>query len=191
MAQTKSEWRRVLLSARAAIPESVRRSASDDIAARVRELVCMRDARTLLGYVALGAEVDVGGMLQAATARSMDVWVPAMPFADQDPSWAFHGGADGRAANATTFSYPVVAVVPGVGFDFFGTRLGRGSGFYDRVIARLRRAGQVAVVGVAFDCQIVPELPRDAWDEAVDLVVSESRVVGAATAGSQLPRHDS
>jgi 5-formyltetrahydrofolate cyclo-ligase len=84
------------------------------------------------------------------------------------------------SVSAAEVRHPVVVVVPGVGFDARGVRLGRGAGFYDRALADLRRAGLVYAVGVAFECQIVPALPAEAWDERVDWVVTEQRVIGCA-----------
>ncbi len=64
--------------------------------------------------------------------------------------------------------------VPGVGFDATGHRLGMGAGFYDAWLA-----GFAGVrVGLAFDCQMVESLgaaSNDPWDEAVDIVITESR----------------
>jgi len=179
MAQTKSDWRRALLTARTAIPEATRRAASEDIARRVRSLPDFREARSVLGYVALGAEVDVAALLATAVESEVGVLVPSGAHASDGPLWAVYRGGEIAHAGvaARTLSYPVFAIVPGVGFDLLGVRLGRGAGFYDRALAALRQAGSVRAVGVAFECQIVPELPHDPWDQGVDIVVSERRVL--------------
>ena len=77
-------------------------------------------------------------------------------------------------------------LVPGVGFTRAGRRLGRGAGFYDRAIECLRRDGPILVIGLAFDVQVVEDLPIDDWDQAMDIVVSEARVVGASRWASEL-----
>ena len=64
--------------------------------------------------------------------------------------------------------------MPGVGFSEDGFRLGRGGGFYDATLPLLARAVRV---GLAFEVQIVPTLPRDRNDAPVDAVVTESRVL--------------
>ncbi len=65
---------------------------------------------------------------------------------------------------------------PGVAFDTEGRRLGRGGAFYDAFLSRL--PAEVAVIGVAFDWQILDEpLPEDAWDRRVHAIVTESRVL--------------
>ncbi len=183
--QTKSEWRRKLLAVRAAIPEPTRRIASRDIATRVCALAAFGGARTILGYVALGAEVDPSVILAAAAVRRVDIFLPLATGPAPHLRWVRYGDGGTTEDPGTTVAalgYPILAVVPGVGFDPFGTRLGRGGGFYDRALAALRGAGQIQVVGLAFECQIVPVLPTDAWDEPVEFVASECRVV---TAGPQ------
>lgn len=59
-------------------------------------------------------------------------------------------------------------IVPGLAFDPQGGRLGMGGGWYDRYMKQARCA-----IGVAFDCQIVPEVPLETHDVHVDGVVSE------------------
>jgi 5-formyltetrahydrofolate cyclo-ligase len=71
----------------------------------------------------------------------------------------------------------VLVVVPGIGFDATGRRLGRGLGYYDRALAALRRDQPVTVVGIAYELQIVAELPHEPWDEPVDVIVTERRVL--------------
>ena len=65
-----------------------------------------------------------------------------------------------------------VALVPGLGFTARGQRLGQGGGYYDRLLPTL---GGVAW-GVAFDCQVLPELPVELHDRSVDRVVSPSNL---------------
>jgi 5-formyltetrahydrofolate cyclo-ligase len=65
-------------------------------------------------------------------------------------------------------------VLPGVAFSEDGLRLGRGGGYYD---ATLRELPGAARVGLAFDVQIVPTLPREAHDAPMDAVVTETRVL--------------
>jgi 5-formyltetrahydrofolate cyclo-ligase len=64
-----------------------------------------------------------------------------------------------------------VFVVPGLGFDARGARLGYGKGFYDSALAAAPRALRI---GVAFDCQIVHEIPEHAGDQRVDVIVTET-----------------
>ena len=62
-------------------------------------------------------------------------------------------------------------VVPGLGFDAQGNRLGRGGGFYDRFLARL--PAKVPTIGLAFSFQVFPQIPLDGHDHAVEVVLTE------------------
>lgn len=64
-------------------------------------------------------------------------------------------------------------LVPGFAFDWHGHRLGRGRGFYDRLLAR----GHGLKCGVAFDAQMVKELPAEAHDVRMDFIATPSRLV--------------
>ncbi|HEX8910501.1 MAG TPA: 5-formyltetrahydrofolate cyclo-ligase, partial [Anaeromyxobacteraceae bacterium] len=68
-----------------------------------------------------------------------------------------------------------LALVPGVAFDAACRRLGRGRGHYDATLTAL--APGALRVGLAFELQIVPEVPAEAHDVALDAVVTEDRVL--------------
>lgn len=61
-----------------------------------------------------------------------------------------------------------VAVVPGMSFDTRGNRLGRGKGYYDRFLPKLKNAYKI---GVCFDFQKMPGIPTEENDVKVDIVI--------------------
>lgn len=63
-------------------------------------------------------------------------------------------------------------LIPGLGYDHRGQRLGRGRGFYDRSLKEARGLR----VGVAFEFQRLEKIPAEAWDQAMDAVVTERSV---------------
>lgn len=65
-------------------------------------------------------------------------------------------------------------IVPGLGFDPFGNRLGRGRGFFDRFLAHKDRKG--IACAVAFEEQFVPQVPVGPHDIAVDMLVTDQSV---------------
>jgi 5,10-methenyltetrahydrofolate synthetase len=74
----------------------------------------------------------------------------------------------------------ILFVVPGVAFDERGARLGRGGGWYDSALAR-HPAG--VRIGLAYDFQIMPLLPRTDRDIPMHVVVTESRLIGGPAGG--------
>jgi 5-formyltetrahydrofolate cyclo-ligase len=76
----------------------------------------------------------------------------------------------------------LVVFVPGVAFDLRGNRLGRGKGWYDRLIEKLGRATFVAL---AYDFQIVDEVPAEEWDQKVHYLITERRIVDCGSMPAQ------
>lgn len=68
-----------------------------------------------------------------------------------------------------------VILVPGLAFDCFGNRLGRGKGYYDRFLRRLPY--DVVTIGLALDEMIRDHIPHDENDCPVKMVVTECRVI--------------
>jgi 5-formyltetrahydrofolate cyclo-ligase len=69
----------------------------------------------------------------------------------------------------------LIVFAPGVLFDRRGYRLGRGGGWYDRVLGGLK--GHGVFVGLAYDCQIVEQLPTESWDQRVHFIISQSNLI--------------
>ena len=67
-----------------------------------------------------------------------------------------------------------LVIVPGVAFDRRGGRLGHGNGYYDRLLCRVRR--ETPLIGLAFECQMFPQVPMSHHDVFMDSVVTEAAV---------------
>jgi 5-formyltetrahydrofolate cyclo-ligase len=146
----------------------------------------------LSGYVAIRGELDPTGVLEAARADGFDVALPRID-ATSPPHLTFHLTAgphelcDGphgltepaRACPEVALSDIDVMLVPGLAFDAAGRRLGLGGGYYDDAGRRLRQGGRGLMVGFAYDFQVVDQCPSDENDVAVDVVVTDRRVLEA------------
>jgi len=69
----------------------------------------------------------------------------------------------------------LVVFVPGLAFDLCGNRIGRGKGWYDRLLTAL--GSQVRCIALAFECQMVDKIPADRWDRKVHHIITERRVI--------------
>lgn len=67
-----------------------------------------------------------------------------------------------------------LVIVPAVAYDRHGNRIGRGKGYYDRL---LRRTPQALKVGVAYQCQICDDFTPDEFDIPVDIVITDQSVI--------------
>ncbi len=183
MSRTKSEWRRHFLAARQDVQGPTRRACSAAIVERVLALPEFGTSRALLTYRPIGAEVDPEGVGRHAATRGMPVYAAAT---EAGPvSWSQEGGAalDDASLREAVSDGAIMVLVPGVAFEESLWRLGRGGGFYDRSLAALRATGPVCAVGLAYEAQIAVELPHDGWDQPMDLVATERRLLRAERGG--------
>ncbi len=140
-----------------------------------------RRGQALAGYMAMRTEIDP---LAAMAAHQGPVCVPViiangqpLKFREWSPGCRMEMGAFGAEIPAEgAWIEPDVLIVPMVGFDARGYRLGYGGGFYDRTLAGLRARKPVLAVGFAFAAQELPEVPIDAYDQRLDVVVTEAGV---------------
>lgn len=68
-----------------------------------------------------------------------------------------------------------VVFVPGVAFDRRGHRIGRGGGWYDRLLQSL--AQDAFFIGLAFEFQLIKGFAADHWDQRVHCIVTEKRII--------------
>ncbi len=183
--ETKRALRSELIAVRARLTLDDRKEKSRAIADRIEALAAFRDATTVALYAPLGTEVDSLEIARRAIARGVRILFPRvvsgerrLAFARAAPGDLVQGplGAAEPPTNATEVpgaEIPCV-VMPGVAFSLDGLRLGRGGGYYDATLAAMPRAARV---GVAYDVQIIPSLPREPHDASLDAVVTEAREI--------------
>jgi len=190
----KTALRQEMLAARRGLSAGERAAASRAVAARVVSLPAFAAATTVAAYPPLGAEVDTAPIVAAALEAGKRIAWPRivagdvrLGFAACLPGELVPGRHGTREPPPGADEVPVasldLALIPGLAFDAAGRRLGRGGGYYDSVLGAL--AGRALRVGLAFDCQIAPEVPVEPHDAPVDLVATESRLLGP---GAGLPQ---
>lgn len=169
--QAKKEIRRRIKALREANPWP----GSSRIVSRVTELPEWKEARTVLTYFPLPGEVDLRDLFQSEGKRIV------LPLVEGDhlllkeysekslvPGYAgiMEPAADAPDVDPSEIDF---ALIPGVAFDAQGGRMGRGKGYYDRLLPQLR----CPLAGVAFDWQMVEKIPSERWDVRMDIIVSE------------------
>lgn len=136
-------------------------------------------ATTVLLYYPLPDEVDVRPLLQMALQAGHRVLLPVV--VGDDLELRLYQGEDSLRAGAYNIMEPVgplfppeaygqieLAIVPGMAFDAAGHRLGRGKGYYDRLLPRLASAYKV---GVCYPFQFIADVPSEEHDVAMNEVV--------------------
>jgi 5-formyltetrahydrofolate cyclo-ligase len=146
-------------------------------------------AETLFIYVHFRSEVETLALIRHCIARGKRVGVPLtdvknsrlLPFVIRDPDQDLQPGycripepVSGRLSALDPKTIDTV-VLPGSVFDEQGGRFGYGGGYYDRFLAN--DAPQARRVGIAFEQQVVKELPLMPHDERLHILVTEERII--------------
>src|SRR6266496_395603 len=183
---SKQVLRDAIVGARLRLAPGERAARSRDIASRLVSLAPWARAGTIGLYSPMGAEVDTSDLAAAAAAAGKRVAFPRLSGGERALSFAICAPGDLVPGDLRTREPPPGApalpvsdldlvLVPGVAFDLGCRRLGRGRGHYDATLARLR--GGATRIGLAFELQIVPQVPFEPHDVTLDAVVTEARVL--------------
>ena len=183
----KDEQRRELRQVLASMSTQDRQEASQAICAHLSSIPSIATADTILAYLPLAEEVDLTYLLTAWIEESRTVCVPIVTWENKTMQAGLLPTLDGESLIERKYglrepcdpqSVPVdtidVMLVPALGFDRGGGRLGRGGGYYDRYLNNHRSP---IVIGVAFDCQMLESIDREEHDQLMTAVVTPSGVI--------------
>ncbi|MFB7502416.1 5-formyltetrahydrofolate cyclo-ligase [Streptomyces broussonetiae] len=187
----KRTLRREFLAVRNRLPADDIDASGRALAERALELPELAGARTVAAYVSVGSEPGTRALLDALRARGTRVLLPAL-LPDNDLDWGEYTGPNSLARvqhsgkmalfeprsarlGPDAVTSADVVLLPGLAVDARGMRLGRGGGSYDRVLARLERAGaHPRLVVLLYDTEVVAHVPVEAHDKPVHAVVTPS-----------------
>ncbi len=159
------------------------------IASKLYDLPAFRDARAIMFFLSFGSEVDTLPMVEETNRQDKIALAPKTDPGNREltPSQVLDLDSDlipgayniPEPREDALRPYPPekvdLLIVPGVAFDLEKRRLGYGGGYYDRFFARLKK--QAPLVALAFELQIVPEIPAEKWDQKVDLIITEEKII--------------
>jgi 5-formyltetrahydrofolate cyclo-ligase len=192
-ARAKAELRRALRARRLALPAAERRAAAERLAAQVARLRLYRASRRIALYLANDGEIDPAPLGARAAAAGKRCYLPVLSRLGTERLW-FAPAWRGARLRLNRFGIPEpqlpmgervrageldLILVPLVGFDPAGNRLGMGGGFYDRSLEFLgmrRRWRKPHLVGLAYELQRLARLPAEPWDIPLAAIVTERGV---------------
>lgn len=175
----KKELRKQIRAAKNAVPFCEKCSRSRSIMQQVEELPDFQQANIILLYWSMDDEVQTHDFVN----KWYDKKVLLLPCVSGDdlilrqytgPDCLVAGEQFGigepTGPEFTALDSIQMIIVPGVAFDRHNNRMGRGRGFYDRLLKTTPNAYKV---GVAFDFQMVEEVPTEAFDVPMNAVIFE------------------
>ncbi len=186
--QGKAALRSRLRIARRSLKPKAHAARSKSAAAAVARMTSFKAGACVAVYLPFDGETDTAALLAAARRRGVRLFVPVIadrrhrrlrfhPLSGRTRRGVFGISVPRRSGPPLGPRWFDLIVVPLVGVDPYGYRLGMGGGFYDRALGfrRLRRTWQgPRLVGFSFDCQRTESWLADPWDVRLDALATES-----------------
>ncbi|MGL4196580.1 MAG: 5-formyltetrahydrofolate cyclo-ligase [Allorhizobium sp.] len=179
----KADIRKERLAARDALPADVRLEYSLAMAELAGDALPVEPGVVISGFFPIRSEADVRPLMARLKTRGARLCLPVVIDRETIVFRELVAGAElidtgfgtrGPGPDAAVLD-PDLLLVPLSAFDAEGNRIGYGAGHYDRAIARLREKGRhPRLIGIAFDCQEVAEVPYEAHDVRLEAVLTES-----------------
>ncbi|EPR14082.1 5-formyltetrahydrofolate cyclo-ligase [Ruminiclostridium papyrosolvens] len=183
----KNEMRKKYISFRNNISSDSLHEKSKIIGQKLYQLDCVKRAETLMCYVSFGSEVYTHDIIKTWLSQGKQICVPRVVKAKGKSMEAVkissleelepgtYGVLEPTSGHKNTVSPDLinVIIVPGCAFDLHRNRMGYGAGYYDRFLDLI--SDNCLKVGVAFDFQIMGEIPCDEHDIPMDIIITEER----------------
>lgn len=182
--RAKQALRKQMRAVRAALPDSACDARSQAITRRILELDELEEASTVLAFASIRNEVRTRSLIDAMRVSGRRVALPRVVGGglalhlvgslDQLVDGAFSVPEPPETATGVAPDEVEFALIPALAIDPRGYRIGYGGGYYDKLLPALSKACTCAV---AYDFQLIAEVPDLPFDVAVDLIVTDSRVI--------------
>ncbi len=183
VSRQKAETRKKLKVLRAKLPEATRLDYSNSITEQVLKLDEIRHAKAIFIYISYATEVHTHDLIKSLLNDGKSLAVPKIVNSDFMEAESFSSWEDlvpGELgiltpSNSAPCNGPFdVALIPGLGFTQSGHRMGFGRGYYDKWFAQNEVKHKIAL---AFEAQLVDEIPIEETDVSMEKIVTEQRVI--------------
>ena len=182
----KAELRQNLIRSRMALSPELYQEYSDRLCGHLQKFLlgCVPPGQTILAYQPHRQEPDLLKLLAQDNYR----WGLPRCLPDRQLAWHLWRPGEPLVNNSYGLAEPLATadpinpakiaalLIPMVGFDLEGYRLGYGGGYFDRLLASPEWQ-RVLTIGVAFDLALVPKIPIDPWDLPLQKIFTESGMV--------------
>lgn len=191
----KKSLRALLLAKRDSITKENKKIKDSAIRKRLFSLEYLKEAKTILFYASFRSEADTIKAIQNALKLKKRVALPVVDTEHKqlklyevhdisELSSGYMGIPEPVAVRALNMGLNEIdiEIIPGIGFDLKGNRLGYGAGYYDKLLShkskRLSKTkGRITTIALAFEEQIAEKIPSEPHDIRVDLIVTDKRLI--------------
>lgn len=185
--------RKTLRQRRRALTPTQQKIAATALSQQLSQTNEFQRAQRIAYYLANDGEISPQALINQAQRRGKSTYLPVLHplkynrlyFAQHHPRQALRKNRFGiaepslaKAERAAPWTLDII-LLPLVGFDRSGNRLGMGAGFYDRTLARLHNSGlkRPLLIGLAHHCQEVAGIDAQSWDIPLDIITTDQELI--------------
>ncbi|MFQ3323148.1 MAG: 5-formyltetrahydrofolate cyclo-ligase [Pseudomonadales bacterium] len=158
-------------------------AAADSVASNINSIPEFQHANSIGGYIVNDGEIDPAQLILQAWKNNKAIYLPKiktnndMVFVRYEQNSTLEKNQYGIAEPSSSDVAETldVVLVPLVGFDKSGNRLGMGGGYYDRYLAHCQQ--HTYLIGLAHHCQQVTQLEIKSWDIPLNLIVTDNQII--------------
>ena len=185
--QNKSTLRDELRARRRQLNELDRLALDVSINRHLAGFIAKNDFTTIAAFWPFDGEPDLLPVLEAADQKVTQIVLPVIRQSSAGPSLIFRPWSPRTEMEKNRFGIPEpvgsaeillsdidLLLMPLVGWDESGSRLGMGAGYYDRALYPFRNSQKPIRVGVAYQLQKAQGIPIESWDVSLHMLLSES-----------------
>ena len=188
--QTNSQIRKIIRHQRREIPPQLRKKRDETIQRHLIAMVKSRQVRSLAGFWPFDGEPDLIPACKQLMADGCEIALPVIS-GDADSKMDFHhwnpdtpliqnryGISEPQKTIPLSLAGFDMLLMPLVGYDRTGNRIGMGSGYYDRHLEPTRDQQSPLRIGIAYQLQELEQITNNAWDVPLHGVINENGLVG-------------
>lgn len=185
----KNKIRSLFKNIRSNLPSNFVEKKSSIIYKKFLKIVNIKKFDSICVYVDFNNEVSTKNIINYAIKNNIKVSIPYIVdeykmrlkyIKDYDKdinrNTKFGNGEPFNYCKDSSIREVSMFIIPALAFDEYCNRLGFGKGYYDNILKLNKKALRI---GLAYDYQILPNIPKDNNDEILDIIISENKVIKA------------
>jgi len=189
--EEKKKLREKALQKRKNINLNLKKELDKRIFNRLHESSYYKNANKIFIYVSYDTELDTKEIINKALEEGKRIFIPRIENKTKSMDAVEITSLDNLEESKYGILEPSIykkaiepneidlIIVPGVGFDRCGGRIGYGAGYYDRYFKKINKENLVDIkkVALAYDLQILEQVPMDEFDVPIDYILSENQSI--------------
>ena len=183
----KKTIRNLILENRSKLGKDIHKTYSESIVDKIFLSSIYKNANVIMTFVSFGTEVNTHNFIKKSISDGKRIAVPiTFPktreikaseiFDFNELEVGFYNILTPKDEYVRYINPEEIdlAIVPGLAFDRKGYRVGYGGGYYDRFLSQY---SHIIKLGIAFDLQIIDEVPKNDFDIPVDMIFTEKEII--------------